>query len=340
MTASLTLALLALAQGPNLSGDYRGTLGRPIVMRLSDREGQLAGTYFYEPNIDDLQLQGSVGPDGSFTLDEGPREKPTGRFAGKSQPDGTLQGTWTAAAGGKALPFQLAKVVPDPAGQAPVTLVERRVKINRGKCQLEVSYPELVGAPFTAEAKINAQLRPSAWDGDEKLPAHLGDAREVCRVMGHAFFSETLEIRHNARGLLSALALLEDDFEGAAHPNDGMETWTYVLATGQRLRLGDVLKLGARKSLRRIVRPLIAAQLKKSDDDDDADLAQAVEDELLGRKADFVLEAGGLRLYAVNALPHAIQGGWDAGFLLPWATLRSVLRDDSPAAALWKSPVP
>jgi hypothetical protein len=117
---------------PQFGAVLTGTVGaRPVEMYLEgdawDDLGEstysLWGYYFYtKPGafarapVDGLSLEGHIDKDGRMEIDERTYVEPTGRFVGRlvvdtssGRPVVRIDGTWTSAKGGRALPFSLAE---------------------------------------------------------------------------------------------------------------------------------------------------------------------------------------------------------------------------------------
>src|SRR5262249_49027764 len=138
---------------------FKGTLGKGVrlVMRLGRAGQSLRGRYFYENKGIDLDLEGTLGPDGSVALDElaAPNKK-SGRFAGAIDDQGSFTGSWTDARGRRSLPFRLTSPSPSWTAGGPIPFYKKRVHLARKAktkdpsgllkgCTLDAEYLEIDG---------------------------------------------------------------------------------------------------------------------------------------------------------------------------------------------------
>ncbi|MDB5034538.1 MAG: hypothetical protein JWQ98_1779 [Chlorobi bacterium] len=103
---------------------YTGTIGNniPIRMRLRRQGAKLGGTYQYVKVGKDLELSGTVSPDGRIEMDEyHGGEMSTGKFVGSFVGNTLIEGVWIEGVRGepKQLPFTLR--LNKPAGVADFT---------------------------------------------------------------------------------------------------------------------------------------------------------------------------------------------------------------------------
>ncbi|MEO5928992.1 MAG: hypothetical protein ABIR47_03580 [Candidatus Kapaibacterium sp.] len=104
---------------------YSGTIGNniPIRMKLCRQGTTLGGTYQYVKVGKDLELAGTVSPDGRIEINEyHGSEMSTGKFVGSFVGNTLIEGTWISSAGKepKQLPFTL-RLEKRPAGVADFT---------------------------------------------------------------------------------------------------------------------------------------------------------------------------------------------------------------------------
>jgi hypothetical protein len=85
--------------------------GKAIDMVLRSADGKLSGEYFYEHVGKPITIDGHVGEDGAFVMDESAGGKKTGVFRGRIEKDcGRMAGDWQALpakGGAKKLEFEL-----------------------------------------------------------------------------------------------------------------------------------------------------------------------------------------------------------------------------------------
>jgi hypothetical protein len=124
LIASVTLAALAAASeapAADLTGFYRGTLGRDLAVGVSLRAnaGAVEGFYYYARIGVDIPVKGTLSPAGELTLEESGRpDTVTGRWVGRFEagaghaPD-RVAGTWRDPQHPKKeIAFELARVTP------------------------------------------------------------------------------------------------------------------------------------------------------------------------------------------------------------------------------------
>lgn len=89
----------------------------PITMRLKLAGTNAYGVYFYDKYRKEIRLDGTIGRDGQFVLNEqAPDGKITGSFSGSYVEGKSLVGKWSNADGNKTMPFALKRVDAQDAG--------------------------------------------------------------------------------------------------------------------------------------------------------------------------------------------------------------------------------
>lgn len=84
-----------------------GKIGElPIAATIEQKDGKLAGWYFYHSQGRQIRMEGTITADGFFRINETVSGKSTGLFEGRAQ-QGTWTGTWRKASGGASLKFSL-----------------------------------------------------------------------------------------------------------------------------------------------------------------------------------------------------------------------------------------
>jgi hypothetical protein len=129
MWLALSLVLVSTGAVPSsaetgITGFYRGTIGKRLVVGVSLREasGSVSGYYFYAKVGTDIPLKGTIQPTGDFDVEElDANGKATGRWVGRialSKQTATpeLSGTWRDPKTQKRLSFSLSRVEPAAAG--------------------------------------------------------------------------------------------------------------------------------------------------------------------------------------------------------------------------------
>ena len=80
----------------------------PITMKLKISDTSIGGVYFYDKYRKEIRLDGTIGRDGQFVLNEqAPDGKITGSFSGSYVEGKSLAGKWSNADGSKTMPFAL-----------------------------------------------------------------------------------------------------------------------------------------------------------------------------------------------------------------------------------------
>lgn len=309
---------------------FKGTLGKGlrVVMRL-DRAAQVVrGRYFYESKGIDIDIEGTVSPDGAVALDEAAApSKKSGHFAGTIDDQGNFTGTWTDGKGRRTLPFRLSFSPPAWTAGSPVPLYKKRVHLAKKAkmkdpsgllktCTLDAEYPEIDGAldPLL-EMKLNGALRPKST---------------VLELVCDA--PETNDVKYNVSlnqsGVVSVV--FETEWCCGAHPSYGREFVNLSVGTGERLTLARLLSPDARPKLVGFLLPAVQATAHEIELDKTTEVLK----QLTEKPAEFSIEPGGLRFSAYNSQPHVIQAAFADGFFLPFSRIASLLRDPGPLDGL------
>ena len=118
---ALLLALKTAAAEVPPVREFKGAINDDlkITMKLSFRDKEVSGTYYYDKYKKDIKLSGSADASGGLELKEyDPRGAVTGSFSGELSPAGLFQGSWSSPDGSKVYPFRLKETGSDaaPAG--------------------------------------------------------------------------------------------------------------------------------------------------------------------------------------------------------------------------------
>ena len=124
-----------------------------------------------------------------------------------------------------------------------ITLSER-AESDGIVCTAEGSYPHITGLPSVqVEVNINGHFDEYAYgirDDIEHCPQQLGDLTEDGAEVLDATDVD-FEIARLDDSYLSVVLVRSQYFEGAAHPNNHIDTLTFDIVTGQPLHLEDLL---------------------------------------------------------------------------------------------------
>jgi hypothetical protein len=162
---------------PHLAGYYDGTLNGKLPIHAyffptdKDLNGLLNGFYRYGQRQSELHLAGGFLEPDSLLLEE--FKGPTMAVAGRTgylhlqfRADGSLRGTWRAAAGGPRLPMALHPV----AGPGPATCAAVRVGQHRGQLPTLATTDKRAATNFAGQvASEAAQLSGDAGTQDGTL---------------------------------------------------------------------------------------------------------------------------------------------------------------------------
>lgn len=249
----LVFAVAAQAQTYNLKGNI-GTA--KFQMTLMRDESGLAGDYFYDKqgSVNKLNLKGSIGAKGNFTLDEfDSGGKKTGVFKGKWTDDDTsvgvwLEGTWQKP-GGKETSFSAEQqYIYFTGGLAFNT--RKIAENNKLKLyEIDAEYPELSGADNPNAAKFNALAKQEVMKTIAAFKQDMSEqTAEDLKLAKERGSSNYVEIGYSvvyADNNFASLNFSENSYEGGAHPNHQSFTINYDLKNGRELALADLFKPGA-----------------------------------------------------------------------------------------------
>jgi hypothetical protein len=312
--------------------DYEGTIGTGRIYVQLSRDF-IKGRYFYDKRQGFLDLAGSLGNEGIFTLREESGGKLTGTFRLKRDAD-RFTGDWKSADNKRKLPVSLRAIV-RKAGD-PVLLVEREIHgllaakepagfdwIDASTCGLDLEYHQVLGlADRKLQAELDARFRPP------EPPA--------CTVPG--VMSGGPRVHMNERGVLSV-----------------EYGWDYVeagRARGESLASGAVnalvdrglVDVPASRILDTAHLDRIRELLEKTIDSghfvtQEDPLPQGIRDQLVDsviQTPDVRLSPQGIVFCPEAGFPQAFDALEGCQYVIPFHKLDSVLDRKSPASFLWK----
>lgn len=218
---------------------FRGAIGDThIQMSLTTTGDQLSGTYSYDRIRQDIKISGRLDQEGRLQLTEfNAAGKPAGKFQCKRKLGDPIDSecSWSR---------------PDGSAERMVTLNEQHIAFSNGlsmipkviynrKANLEVSYPQIVGATGSLAAaaqrfnrKISELVNQAIKDfGPEPAPAVTS-------------FDTNYNIAFADNATVS-IEMVEYSNSGGAHPNDRFWTLNYDLTANRELTLDDFFKAGS-----------------------------------------------------------------------------------------------
>jgi len=145
---------------------FRGAIDANRIQLTLNREGdKLSGTYFYQKIGSDISLKGSINAQGDFTLQEfDSGGKQTGEFKGKwtepaSLPGASLEGTWAKPNSKETQSFYATQQLVEFTSGMRVVTRQNKEDNKKEKYSVDVSYPELTGAPNPNAEKFNQEVK-------------------------------------------------------------------------------------------------------------------------------------------------------------------------------------
>jgi hypothetical protein len=202
-----------------------------------------------------------------------------------------------------------------PAAVATLAPAAARQQLTNGAatCDYDVDWRVVSGIDGGAAATANAAL---------DLTPQPADCEESVSVSG-GYRDTTL----NEHGVLSLTYLVSRHAPQAAYPDQTLQTFVIDLATGEEIRLDDVLTPQGRiafvDACRKGLDPGLAG----------TDYCGSAYDPA-GPDAPYTVTRDGLVAQPHNEVPHAAQALAEKGVPVPWAVLGDGLRPGTPIAAL------
>lgn len=196
---------------------YQGSINEKygIQMNLTRNATEMMGTYFYMTKQTGIDLSGTIAEDGTFTMTETVDGKDTGTFKGRIQEGGRkLEGTWTAGAGGKLLPFVVRRF-------AVQQVEERETKVKGQTVTVGAGHPVFGWGGGAKEEALNRMVKD--WL-DRRINGFLKEAEEMVVPDFQGEFSIDIgaEVPHFASGGAGSILFFTYTYAGGAH---GMTTY-------------------------------------------------------------------------------------------------------------------
>jgi len=331
-------ATAAAAQVPQADRVFSGKLGNKyrIQMRLHRDGGNLAGSYFYERVRQDLALRGEIDGHGNFTLreyDAGGAQ--TGVFKGQWRPSDCegcgdlLIGKWSKPDGKGALDFGL--TVYAVAFRGPLRLMTRSIseKNRKGQPEYEITieYPQLEGAGGANVLRFNEIIRGKAMTA-------LADYRKEFLEGGNGSeFDLNYEVGLANDDLVSVDLIYYFYYGGAGQRNAVSETINYDLKRSRTIKFEELFRPGS--DYEKIVSNYCLRDLKKQHQGDEwatDERLQLSVDHVVGDEETWMIAPEGLNLIFDSA-EIGPPGAGHATVVVPYGSLRQVIRPDGPLAA-------
>lgn len=305
------LARAANSISLNFNKNFAGLVGSKfkIEMRLQRNEGELSGSYFFQPVRDiplhgnyageseswagksnslariDVPIKGTVDTQQNFIVEEfDDKGSKVGIFEGQFGSDGGMEGTWSKPNGKSQTQFSL-KEEGDTASGGNYRVVTKLIKKNTGKMKIEISYPQLEG--FTDE---NVQK-----NFNERVRALVSKDAQVSRdeegERGVGF-----SVDHRSGALLSLVFGVYNEWTGAAHGQHYNFSYHYDLNHNKELALSDFFSPGVNhlSLLSKLCAKDIAKQKRKNGMEDIYEDGEAAAFEALEEDATFYPSESGL----------------------------------------------
>lgn len=262
--AVLLLALAAACNGAAWGDSLvlKGTVGQaPIVMQVDVQDGQADGTYFYGRFRQDIDLSGTVDPQGARLKSEETGDRFTLTRSGDS-----FKGSFSTAKG-KSLPVALSVVapgsVPDPRPDLNLQLQDYD-RLRLGGVQFTPGKKETVGGRYTIQWYVEPLSKISmfrvvdgyppavlqginhAVDRDyySSLAAYFGCVGNGDQGSGSGASTHVSSYYLDERFVSYAIAS-SWDCRGTAHPDFGTTGTTVDARSGKPLDLDDLWWLGS-----------------------------------------------------------------------------------------------
>lgn len=259
----MTFLLLAAVAVASVQTGVPDTFGKTFVGRLAGKievrmqlertGGRLVGRYSYVRVGDSLLgLNGTIGADGAFVLDEFDSGRRTGGFRGRLVREVSkgvallkIAGTWSSADGRRTLPFELVEEHLEVNGE-PIVYSTSGIQEEDAKrgYAITAAYPKFEGGGRSVVAKLNAEIErlvttrvaefrklAEEWTRDRRAEGLKADPSDL--GMDYEAFAV-------GDGLLSLRFSTFTYFVGAAHPSHDSEVFNYDVRAARRLELGDL----------------------------------------------------------------------------------------------------
>jgi uncharacterized lipoprotein YehR (DUF1307 family) len=323
---------------------FLGTLDGKINIQMElNRDGkQLFGSYFYENVRQYIDLSGAIETDNSCKITESTDGKDTGVFKGRLSGEeingvATLrfEGTWSNTKGDKQMPFSLREQTFTLSNG--LKLISKSIKDESKKehYELEATYPQIAGA---SDARIEGFNKLVANFVNDTVSNFKKDAPESFDTENPDATPSGLFINHVVvlanDGLISVSLNVSNYASGAAHPNHFSQTFNYDLKNGQEIKLSDIFKPGANylQALSNYAIKNLTARLKKTDMADDSMIKDGASADAENFTSWNITPKG--LLFTFDPYQVAAYAAGSQEILIPYATLKDILKTDSPVGQM------
>jgi hypothetical protein len=324
---------------------FAGSLGDNLAVEMAlGREGDvLSGSYHYVGRKGKLTLEGVVGREGNFSLQEFDENgSQSGVFNGRWGEDDTgaaeLTGTWTKPDGSGPLPFTLTELPVELNAGFSLSSEKIEEKNGRRHYEIDAEYPQLAGGGAHV-AEFNRRARALAAGQVAEFKKGVEDWTGAPGEVG-SYIDVGYRLGLGADDLVSVLFLVDTFYSGAAHPNHESAALNFDLRHGRALRLADLFKPSA-LYLRAVsdycIRDL-KRQMRASDMEDpsamDADIEEGAKPDAKNFRS-WLLTRRGIEF---TFDPYQV-GPYAAGpqrVLVPYAALKDLINPEGPAGRFVK----
>lgn len=338
---------------------FRGTIttgsgALKIEMTLVRDGDRLTGTYFYPKVGKNIALSGTVDKSGSVDLRESDESgKETGIFKGKwkpatDSPDPNLnqiEGKWSKPDGSKETAFQVSQQPIEFTAAVQVTPKVIKETNKEKLYAIDAEYPQIEGdarfEKFNREARALITKDVAAFKTAETAEAKAAETSEPGSVLADEARESSLDISYEIRCATDDLISVEFSegtySGGAAHPNSNTTVLNYDVKNGKKLTLADLFNPNSKYL------SVISAYCIKALKDQSKKNNGAMDEETVksgaGPRADnyraWSITKNGLWItfdpYQVASYAEGPQH-----VLVPYSTLKDIIKPDGPVAAFAK----
>ncbi len=249
-------ALTTFDPAPKFDEAYTGALGAKLRIRAKlTRDGdKLSGVYRYARSKEDLQLSGTVRPDGHFELTETTTKgQVTGKMTGLFLRRGDAAGRWSSPDGSKTFPMTLER----GEGYPEIVTLAYGGKITpqedhrepRPHCVLEAIFPQITGSRSKeAEAMLNTKLLALGKHVSADVGLHDPSTCEGASAEMPYSVEAGFDVS-DQRGRYVGLSFSVAGFTGGAHGFGESTCYVADLDTGNVVPLSPLLSPAGRTKL-------------------------------------------------------------------------------------------
>ncbi len=206
---------------------YVGTIGNNrVYMDLSINGDSLTGYYFYYKKGAHIELEGSIGTDKGFKLNEYANGNPTGVFTGMLKDLNKLTGQWTSPAADKKFQYEL-------------NLIAQRREFKSDSYDIIIEYPQFFFINQSLCQNLNDTLKTFAYNLYRNFAQDINEY--ISLETPPPFLYVQYSIEYFSSEVISLL-FTHCEYTGGAHPNTYYSAFNLLL-TGNKItqiELGDL----------------------------------------------------------------------------------------------------